>query len=197
MARSNADNPDGIDRRNGSRRVGSKRYGRFGRSRGRSELDVRVTPGGKECDMSKGLWRALRAGVFCAFLAACAQEDEVAQTEDILAFKAEVSEADLRTARLLSLSNNGALQPISDPYELSISCAVSIQAVADQLRTMNAVTSDQLRAMDAAVRLYRQRALDTGKSRAELNRDIETKAAEEVDVSQQARIGLACLRQLT
>lgn len=146
--------------------------------------------------MNKGLREVLSAGVFCALLAACAQQAEIPQTEDILGSDTKVSEADRRTARLLSLSNSGALRTISDPYELSISCAVSIETIADQLRTKNAVTPDQLRAIDAAVGLYRKRALDTGKSPAELNRDIEKSRAGEVDVNQQARMGLSCLRQL-
>jgi hypothetical protein len=147
--------------------------------------------------MRKGSWLALSSGFFCAFLSACAQPASIPESEDILGADTEASEADLRTARLLSLSNNGAVQTISDPYELSISCAVSIQALANRLRTMNGVTSDQLRAIDAAGTLYRKRALDTGKSPADLNQDIERKRAEDVDVNQHARMALSCLRQLT
>lgn len=146
--------------------------------------------------MRKRLWEVLSAGLFCTFLAACAQPAEVDQTENILSFDTEVSEADMRTARLLSLSNNGALQTISDPYELSVLCVVSVQRLADRLRTIQSVTPEQLAAIDAAVGLYRKRALDTGKSLAELNQDVQTRRSDEVDVNQQARTGLSCLRQL-
>lgn len=129
-------------------------------------------------------------------LAACSQPTTPRDAKDVLDFETSASEGDLRAARLLSLSNNGAVQAISDPYELAVSCIVSIGFLAQRFRAVSPATPAQLRAFDEAVGIYQRRALETGNTRAQLTRDVEARG-QTVDPAQNTRIGISCLRQLT
>lgn len=126
------------------------------------------------------------------------QEASPRQPVAARASEAPPTEADRRAARLLSLSNNGALEQIGDAYTLGVACVVSIEALQEMLATSNVLNEDQKKALRTATSIYEKRALAAGdRSAQDIRRDIETQRSASDDVSERARSAVSCLRKLT
>ncbi|MCT2557781.1 hypothetical protein N0B51_02170 [Tsuneonella sp. YG55] len=126
----------------------------------------------------------------------CSRPAESRTAADILGADSPVSEAEMRAARMLSLGNNGAVQAITDPFQLSVSCVVSLEWLGQRMREGGMTNADQNASLDKAIKIYRARALDGGNAPVAISRALETRRSEDVGDSQQAKLAMACLRQL-
>ena len=103
----------------------------------------------------------------------------------------------MRAARLLSLSNNSALDAQSDPYDLAVTCIVAIDALSARVRSGAVLNDEQKQALVSAKRIYERKAIDAGeKSRAELARDVAAAQAASDDARQRLLAAVSCIRQI-
>lgn len=108
------------------------------------------------------------------------------------------SEADMRAARLLSLSDNSSLDAKSDPYERAVTCVVSIDALSTKLASTAAITSQQKGALLAARSIYDRKAQEAGhKSAADVAREVRDAPADPDGLKQRLLTALSCIRQIS
>ncbi|WP_152980277.1 hypothetical protein [Tsuneonella troitsensis] len=108
-----------------------------------------------------------------------------------------MSDSDKRAAQLLSLSNNSELDVLEDPQKRATSCIAAIGSLGERLRSAGSLRAEHERAVGVAIDIYRRKALAAGMAPAEVSRAVAESRAEVDDGNQQARMAMACLRQLT
>lgn len=148
------------------------------------------------CGMSRGNGIFMLAG-FAMIASGCQEILDRGQRDDEIVRKVQVSENEMRAARLLSITNNGALDTTADPYERAVACVVSVEKLGARLRAANVLTDAQLEAVTLAQQNFRRRAVELAEGNAAaVERDVEAGLVSEADPNEQARVGIACLRQM-
>lgn len=105
---------------------------------------------------------------------------------------------DKRIAQSLSVGSRSLIDSVQSPYDRALLCKVSVDGLALKVRA--ALNAEQSALIDSARRAFEQRlrvaASEFEKSGSEIAADI-AKLEEGADPSAQARVSLACLRDLT
>jgi hypothetical protein len=105
--------------------------------------------------------------------------------------------AALRAARLLSLSNNGALADKTKPYDLAVACVAGIDSLAAQGVLVATFSAEQKQAIAKARQLYFRRAIEAGGGASPRAIEQAVDDARTADnAGQLARNAVACLRRL-
>ena len=142
--------------------------------------------------------RATLLAMAVLLVACCSQrQDNGPPSVRSTAEAAPPSEADMRAAHLLSLSNNGAFNPASDRYQQAVACVDGIGAIAAQPAAASVLNDQQKRMLGQAKGIYQRKAMDAGhKTAAQVARDVQAREAASDDLRQRLFAGLSCLRQL-
>jgi hypothetical protein len=132
-----------------------------------------------------------------AFATACSEPAASPQPAPAETATARASEADMRAAALLSLSNNSALDVQADPYDLAVTCVVALDSLAARVESGTALNADQKRALASARRVYEQRARDaSGGTSEQLRLDVEERKAASGETRQRLLEAVSCIRQI-
>lgn len=141
--------------------------------------------------------RKFLATLFFVLPIACGPQDRAGPREEILNPSADISEADRRAARLLSLSSaNSLASDSSDPYVVFVSCAASIDMLGIQVESRQLISAQDRRSLATAADIYRRRAQQLGRTDEMVARDIAKAKASDISQDVRARTAVACLRRL-
>ena len=114
------------------------------------------------------------------------------------ASEASPSAPDMRAARLLSLSNNSALENAKGPYGIAVACVVALDVLQSQLAESNVLSGEQQSGLRRARDYFQKQAITAGgNSRQQLASDLEAERGATDDIAERARTAVACLRKLT
>ena len=145
----------------------------------------------------------LRGGIAVALMilvsavSGCSKANENLPDRNGRSAELRPSEAEVRAARLLSLSNNSALEAEKDPYKVAIACLVAIDALGTQLAGVTTLDDQQKQALVAARRIYERKALDaSSKTAGQVAREVVAGQAQSDDLKQRLLTGISCLRRI-
>lgn len=112
----------------------------------------------------------------------------------------EFSREEKLAARALSIGDSRSIESSGGDYEQALLCSMAIGLIGDRFETAGGLSDLHMQGVAQARGIYDQRAhalaSGQGKSAEEISSDREQIAADNPDSSANARVAIACLRNL-
>lgn len=139
------------------------------------------------------------AALITMALAACSSDGETMTGPNEEPAR-EFSDADRRVASALSISQNRAVTNADSPYSRALLCRNGMEALAERFQEAGGLSEQQRQGIEQA-RTYFDGQLrllgeSEGKSASDISADVQQTAEDNFDTAENARIAIACLRQL-
>lgn len=135
-----------------------------------------------------------------AFLAGCSDSSTASKIDSVDTGARDFSEADKREARALSIGDEQGLEEMTDPNAQARACSHAIALMADKLREADALTEEQLSALEKARAFYASQSSPSAP--ADFQEDMrnsdtsEPAPGREETLAQSGRTAIACIRRL-
>ncbi len=133
-------------------------------------------------------------------LSSCSPPERSAQAARSEAGVREFSQRDKVAARALSIGNEVAIENANSPYAKALLCRNAIGMVRAKLLDSGSLSKNLLQGFNVAQAIY-DRKVDSlgtqaGKSETQVKSDLRMTAASNLDDGTNARVAMACIREL-
>lgn len=133
-------------------------------------------------------------------LSSCSVSERTGRAETPDTPAREFSKQDKMAARALSIDDRTAIENVDSPYAQAMLCRNGVESIAVRFRGTAAANEEMAQGMEQIIAFYDRRLRSLGgkqaKSPEEIRRDLQQTKEDNTNSSANARVAIACLREL-